>query len=135
LVVAAIAVQFALRVQAIGGQIRTRARRANHANHPGSYAMATYIALCNWTDKGAQQVKDSPKRFEAAKKLLRDMGGEIKSFYLTMGDFDLVAIADAPDDAVMARFLMQLGMLGNVRTRTLKAFPEAAYREIVATLS
>ena len=97
--------------------------------------MATYIALCNWTDKGAQQVKDSPKRFDAAKKLLRDMGGEIKSFYLTLGGYDLVAIADAPDDAVMARFLMQLGMLGNVRTHTLKAFPEAAYREIITSLS
>jgi uncharacterized protein with GYD domain len=97
--------------------------------------MTTYIALCNWTDKGAQQVKDSPKRFDAAKKLLRDMGGEIKSFYLTLGNYDLVAIAEAPDDAVMARFLMQLGMLGNVRTHTLKAFPEAAYREIVTSLS
>ncbi|HEV2954484.1 MAG TPA: GYD domain-containing protein [Xanthobacteraceae bacterium] len=96
--------------------------------------MTTYIALCSWTDKGAQQVKDSPKRFDAAKKLLRDMGGEIKSFYLTLGDYDLVAIAEAPDDAVMARFLMQLGMLGNVRTHTLKAFPEAAYREIIASL-
>jgi uncharacterized protein with GYD domain len=74
--------------------------------------MATYIALCNWTDKGAQQVKDSPKRFDAAKKLLREMGGDIKQFYLTMGDYDLVAVAEAPDDAVMARFLMQLGMLG-----------------------
>jgi uncharacterized protein with GYD domain len=97
--------------------------------------MATYIALINWTDKGAQQVKDSPKRFDSAKKLLRDMGGEIKSFYLTLGECDLVAVCDAPDDAVMARFLMQLGMLGNVRSRTLKAFPEAAYREIVASLS
>jgi len=28
----------------------------------------------------------------------------------------------------------KLGMLGNIRTRTLKAFPEAAYREIVASL-
>jgi uncharacterized protein with GYD domain len=63
------------------------------------------------------------------------MGGEIKSFYLTLGECDLVAVCDAPDDAVMARFLMQLGMLGNVRSRTLKAFPEAAYREIVASLS
>jgi uncharacterized protein with GYD domain len=52
-----------------------------------------------------------------------------------LGDYDLVAICEAPDDAVMARFLMQLGMLGNVRTHTLKAFPEAAYREIVATLN
>ena len=53
---------------------------------------------------------------------------------MTMGDYDLVMIYDAPDDAVSARFTLVLGMLGTVRTRTLKAFPEAAYREIVASL-
>jgi uncharacterized protein with GYD domain len=50
-----------------------------------------------------------------------------------MGEFDLVVIYEAPDDAVAARFTMQLGMLGNIRTRTMKAFPEAAYREIIAS--
>ena len=51
-----------------------------------------------------------------------------------MGDYDVVAIYEASDDAVAARFTLQLGMIGNVRTRTLKAFPEAAYREIIASL-
>ena len=51
-----------------------------------------------------------------------------------MGDYDIVAIFEAPDDAVAARFSLQLGMLGNVRTRTLKAFPEAAYLEIINSL-
>jgi uncharacterized protein with GYD domain len=51
-----------------------------------------------------------------------------------MGDYDIVAIFEAPDDAVAARFSLQLGMLGNVRTRTLKAFPEAACREIINSL-
>ena len=41
---------------------------------------------------------------------------------------------DASDDAIAARFALQLGSLGNVRTKTLKAFPEAAYREIIASL-
>jgi uncharacterized protein with GYD domain len=62
------------------------------------------------------------------------MGGEFKSIYMTMGDYDLVMTYEAPDDAVAARFTLLLGMLGTVRTRTLKAFPEAAYREIVASL-
>jgi uncharacterized protein with GYD domain len=73
-------------------------------------------------------------RLDAAKKALKDMSGEFKSFYLTMGDYDIVAIYEAPDDAVVSRFNLQLGILGNVRTRTLKAFPEAAYREIINSL-
>lgn len=96
--------------------------------------MTTYILLINWTDQGIRNVRDSAKRLDAAKKMLRDMGGSFEHFYLTMGEHDLVAICDAPDDAVLARFVLSLSMAGNVRTRTLKAFPEAAYREMIASL-
>jgi uncharacterized protein with GYD domain len=96
--------------------------------------MTTYVMLANWTDQGVLKVKDSPRRLDTAKKALKDMGGEFKSFFLTMGDYDIVAIYEAPDDAVAARFNLQLGMLGNIRTRTLKAFPEAAFREIISSL-
>ena len=96
--------------------------------------MTTYVMLANWTDQGMLNVKDSPRRLDAAKKTLKDMSGEFKFFFLTMGDYDIVAIYEAPDDAVAARFNLQLGMLGNIRTRTLKAFPEAAYREIINSL-
>jgi uncharacterized protein with GYD domain len=96
--------------------------------------MTTYVMLANWTEQGILKAKDSPRRLDVAKKALKDMSGEIKSFYLTMGDYDMVVIFEAPDDAIAARFSLQLGMLGNVRTRTLKAFPEAAYREIINSL-
>jgi uncharacterized protein with GYD domain len=97
--------------------------------------MTTYVMLANWTDQGIQKVTDSPRRLDTAKKALKDMGGEFKLFFLTMGDYDMVAIYEAPDDAVAARFNLQLGMLGNIRTRTLKAFTEAAYREVINSLS
>lgn len=96
--------------------------------------MPTYIALANWTDQGARQVKELPKRVELARKTLKEMGGEFRSLYMTMGDYDLVFIYEAPDDAVAARFTLVLGQLGTVRTRTLKAFPEAAYHEIINSL-
>jgi uncharacterized protein with GYD domain len=97
--------------------------------------VTTYIMLVNWTEQGIRNVRESPKRLDAAKKMLADMGGSFKEFYLTMGDHDMVAVYEAPDDAVAARFAVQLGMQGNVRTRTLKAFPEAAYREIINSVS
>jgi uncharacterized protein with GYD domain len=96
--------------------------------------MPTYVMLASWTDEGARKVRDSPRRLEAAKKILSEMGGEFKAFYMTMGDYDLVGIYEAPDDAVAARFTLMLGTMGAVRTRTLKAFPEAAFREIINTL-
>jgi uncharacterized protein with GYD domain len=96
--------------------------------------VTTYVLLMNWTDQGVKAVREAPKRLDAAKKELAEMGGSFREFFLTMGDFDMVAICEAPDDAVMARFALKTGMAGNVRTRTLKAFPENAYREIVNSL-
>jgi uncharacterized protein with GYD domain len=67
--------------------------------------------------------------------VLRAMAGRAsRQFYMVMGEFDFVGICEAPDDAVMARYVLQLGGLGFVRTKTLKAFPETAYREIIRSL-
>jgi len=96
--------------------------------------MTTYVLLINWTDQGIRNVKDTPKRFDQAKKVLSEMGGSFKAIYMTMGAHDLVAVVEAPDDAVAARFTLLLGAGGNVRTTTLKAFPEQAYRAIVSAL-
>lgn len=96
--------------------------------------MPTYIILLNYTDQGIRNVKDSPKRLDEAKKLLRYMGGEFKQFYLTMGAYDIATVVEAPSDEVMAKFGLAIGSLGNVRTTTLKAFPEDEYRKIIAAL-
>ena len=96
--------------------------------------MATYVILINYTDQGIRNIKDSPKRLDAAKKMLKSMGGEIKDFYLTMGRYDIAIVAEAPNDEVIAKFALASGSLGNVRTTTLKAFPEAEYRKIIAAL-
>jgi uncharacterized protein with GYD domain len=96
--------------------------------------MANYIALVNYTDKGVANIKGSPERLDSARALLREMGGDFRQVFLTMGNYDMVVVYEAPDDATAARFLLRLGMHGFVRTTTLKAFPEAAYREIIAHL-
>jgi uncharacterized protein with GYD domain len=96
--------------------------------------MSTYVMLANWTDQGVRSIEDSPRRIDAARKALDDMGGHFLSVYMTMGEYDLIITYDAPDDAVAARFTMMLGKLGNVRTSSMKAFPEEAYRQIVNTL-
>ncbi|HVC62275.1 MAG TPA: GYD domain-containing protein [Acetobacteraceae bacterium] len=96
--------------------------------------MPTYVMLANWTDQGVRTIDESPKRVDAARKTLEDMGGRFLSTYMTMGAHDLIVTYEAPDDAVAARFILLLGRLGNVRTTSLKAFPEEAYRQIVHSL-
>jgi uncharacterized protein with GYD domain len=96
--------------------------------------MNRYIALCNWTDQGIRSVKDSPKRLDAARDLAQKLGGKLVEFYLTMGTYDMVVVLDAPDDETVAKFNLMIGMGGNLRTVTLKAFGEADYRKIFNAL-
>ena len=49
------------------------------ATQLGRKVVPTYILLANWTEQGARQVKDAPKRVDTAKKALKDVGGDFKS--------------------------------------------------------
>ena len=97
--------------------------------------MATYMLLCNFTDQGIRTVKDVPKRRAAARELGKKLGVEIKAGYLAMGTYDLVVHAEAASDDAMAKFLLSLASKGNVRTTTLKVFPEAEFDKILAALA
>ena len=94
--------------------------------------MSTYIILVNWTDQGIRTVKESPQRLAAAKKVIEAAGGKMTGFYLTMGRYDMVAIAEAPNDESVATIMLDLGSGGGIRTETMKAFTEDQYRDIIA---
>ncbi|HUG81863.1 MAG TPA: GYD domain-containing protein [Bryobacterales bacterium] len=96
--------------------------------------MPTYISLVNWTQKGIENVKDSAARLDKAKSAIKAAGGKLKAAYMTIGEYDLVVISEAPDDAAFARAMLQISSGGTVRTRSMKAFNEEEYRKIVSEL-
>jgi uncharacterized protein with GYD domain len=96
--------------------------------------MPSYLSLINWTDQGVRNVKDSPQRFDAFKQAVEAAGGRIIFLYMTMGAYDLATLVELPSDETMARMVLAVGTLGNVRTTTLKAFTEAEFRSIIGGL-
>ena len=96
--------------------------------------MPTYISLLNWTDQGIRNVKQAPERARQAEQLAQQLGGRIISVYLTMGQYDLVVVLEAPDDETVARAMLTLGAQGNVRTTTLKAFNREELERIIGSL-
>jgi uncharacterized protein with GYD domain len=113
----------------------TNAASPTQAANKGVYPMAKYILLVNWTDQGIRNIKDSAKRLDAGRALAKKHGCVLENFFMTMGGFDNVAVVDAPDDESLAKYVLTLGSEGNLRTVTLKAFPEQAYRKIIAELA
>ena len=93
--------------------------------------MPVYINLINYTDQGLRNIKNSANRADGARQMAKELGGEVRQFYLTMGNYDIVAITEFPDDATAATFVLRIGALGNVKATTLKAFQEDAFRMIV----
>lgn len=96
--------------------------------------MPHYIMLLRYTQQGIAKVKDSPTRLDAARKAAEAGCGKIHSWYLTMGRYDAVIVAEFPDDETCARFALSTGAAGNVTTQTMKAFTEPEYRKIISSL-
>jgi uncharacterized protein with GYD domain len=96
--------------------------------------MPTYISLLRYTQQGIASAKAGPARLAAAKEAYRKAGGELKAFYLTMGQYDCVVVADMPNDEAVAQMALALGAQGNVRSETSRAFTESEYQKVVASL-
>lgn len=97
--------------------------------------MATYIALSNFTDQGIRSIKDSTKRADAVKEAASKFGAKMTQIYWTLGQYDLVAIIEAPDDVSATAFSLAIGSAGNVRMQTLRAFTKDEMGGILAKLA
>jgi len=47
--------------------------------------MAKFVLTLDWTDQGIRNLREAPKRSEAAKAIAKRVGVEIKEIYLTTG--------------------------------------------------
>jgi uncharacterized protein with GYD domain len=96
--------------------------------------METYIILAKYTAQGIKNIKDSPARIEEARKATEAAGGKWLGWYLTMGRYDFVVMAEAPNAEAVAALMLAIGSQGNVSTETLRAFTEEEFKGIVANL-
>ncbi len=94
--------------------------------------MATFVSLVNWTEQGIKNFRDTAKRADAFAELVKKRGGSVKGIWWTLGEYDVVAVTEAPDDETATAVLLELGSLGNVRTQTLRAFDRDEIQRIVA---
>lgn len=96
--------------------------------------MPTYVSLMSWTEQGIRNVKDSPDRMAQARAAIQAAGGELKAIYVTMGEYDFVAITEAPSDEAAATILLAIAGQGNVRSRTMRAFTMDEFSGVVSNL-
>jgi uncharacterized protein with GYD domain len=97
--------------------------------------MPTYIGLMKWTEQGIRKVKESTKRAKDFQELAAKVNVKVREVHWTMGRYDVIVIAEAPDDETISRLTLGLGMMGNVKTETLRAFSAQEMNQIVKGLT
>ncbi|MGZ8514496.1 MAG: GYD domain-containing protein [Candidatus Limnocylindrales bacterium] len=94
--------------------------------------MANYVLLINWTEQGVRNYVDTTKRADAAVAEFARLGGKLTDIYWTLGPYDIVGLAEFPDDETATAAAVRLAAGGNVRTTTMRAFDRAEVNKIIA---
>ena len=93
--------------------------------------MPTYVSLINFTQQGAQNFQDTPRRAAAFRDAAKKAGVTVREIYWTLGAFDGLLVLEAPDEQTVTAAMLGLASLGNVRTQTLRAFDESEIGSIL----
>ena len=84
--------------------------------------MPVYVTLIKWTEQGRQKTKDLAARYADGQQRIKGAGGKELGTYVTMGQYDMVSLVDAPNDEAMAKLALEIAGRGNAVTETMRAF-------------
>jgi uncharacterized protein with GYD domain len=96
--------------------------------------MPTYIVLGKLTEQGAKNVRDLPQRVRENMTMAEQRGIKIHGWYLTLGQYDYVVVAEAPDDQAQAAQALAVASRGLATTETLRAFTLEEAEQIIQKL-
>ena len=96
--------------------------------------MPTYISLVNWTDQGVKNVRETVERLDRGAEVAEKYGVRLRQTYWTVGPYDMVSIAEAPDEEAVTGHLLEVCSEGNIRTTTLRAYDREEMGGIIARL-
>jgi len=97
----------------------------------GGASMATYVSLINWTEQGIKNFRDTTQRAQDFSRLVESSGGKVRELLWTVGEYDIVCVAEFPDEEAGVAALLQVGSAGNIRSNTMQAFDAEQMASII----
>lgn len=94
--------------------------------------MPVYVQLIKWTDQGRAKAATLPDRVDAVQKQVEDLGVNVIGHWLTMGQYDQIVVAEAPDDETVAKIAVMIAGRGNAVTETLRGFTMDEARKFIS---
>jgi len=82
--------------------------------------MPKYMIQASYVGEGLKGLlnEGGTKRRETVAKAIEGMGGTLESFYYAYGDYDVVGIADMPDNVSSVAFSLMVNASGVIKAKT-----------------
>lgn len=93
--------------------------------------MPLFISLMRLTQRGLDELPNSPERGRTSKERVERLGGRSIALYATMGPYDFVQIFEMPDEKRMMEYVMTARRDGHVEPIILPAFAGDDWSAIV----
>jgi uncharacterized protein with GYD domain len=102
------------------------------ALHPGGFTMQTYVSLVKFTQHGLQSMKDKGiERAEAVKHNAQTLGGKLIQAYYCLGEYDVVAIWEFPDNKTAMKAAVLNASLGHIEITTMPAVDREEWKSLL----
>jgi uncharacterized protein with GYD domain len=96
--------------------------------------MPHFISLMRWTSTGRAGLPAWRDRVEEGERMIEEAGGKLVGVWVTLGQYDVVEVFDAPSDEVALEIITKLQRHGAEETETLRAFTREEAEEIIRKL-
>lgn len=92
--------------------------------------MPLYVTLAKYTQQGRENINSVPERFQNARSLIESKGGKVIAIYGLLGEWDLMAITESPDEKTAMSIAMTIGKQGNIAGQTMMAVSEEDFANL-----
>jgi len=93
-----------------------------------------YITLMKWTSQGRLGLPAWRDRVEEGERMIEEAGGKLVGVWVTLGQYDVVEVFDAPSDEIALEIITKLQRHGAEETETLRAFTRDEAEAIIRKL-
>jgi uncharacterized protein with GYD domain len=96
--------------------------------------MAHYVTLMKWTSQGRMGLPAWRDRVEDGQRMIVAAGGKLVGVWVTLGQYDVVEVFEAPNDEAALEIITKLQRHGAEQTETLRAFTRDEAEAIIRKL-
>jgi uncharacterized protein with GYD domain len=94
--------------------------------------MAMYVSLVNFTHEGLKTMKaKGVSRSDTVKRNVESLGGKLLHAFYCLGEYDVVAILEFPDNRAAMKAAVLNASLGHIRIRTMPAVSREEWKTIL----